>query len=221
LQILVNAVQVWNARYMTASIDHLHATKPDVVADEIAVARVAPVTHAHFNSLGRYDLHRPAAKHLRPLRRGVDSDGVMVKLADVVRTAHDGGERDERAELRVRGLIGERGRAGERRVELAWSDLAEAPAQDRVDGAHVGVFAGASEGVQRWPASGTKYHARSRTDSTSRNASSIAVSASSRRPSSLRNVDWLFSDARVGEPVGEQIEQSATATGKSTVLVCV
>jgi hypothetical protein len=26
LQILVNAVQVWNARYMTASIDHLHAT---------------------------------------------------------------------------------------------------------------------------------------------------------------------------------------------------
>jgi hypothetical protein len=28
LQILVNAVQVWNARYMTASINHLHTTKP-------------------------------------------------------------------------------------------------------------------------------------------------------------------------------------------------
>lgn len=40
---------------MTASIDHLHATMPDVVADETAVARVAPVTHAHVNSLGRYD----------------------------------------------------------------------------------------------------------------------------------------------------------------------
>jgi len=26
---------------MTASIDHLHATKPDVVADETALARVA------------------------------------------------------------------------------------------------------------------------------------------------------------------------------------
>jgi TnpA family transposase len=75
LQILVNAVQVWNARYMTASIDHLHATKPDVVADETAIARVAPVTHAHVNSLGRYDLHRqpPPAGHLRPLRRAVDN----------------------------------------------------------------------------------------------------------------------------------------------------
>lgn len=71
LQILVNPVQVWNARYMTASIDHLHATKPDVVADETAVARVAPVTHAHVNSLGRYDLHRqpPPAGRLRPLRQ--------------------------------------------------------------------------------------------------------------------------------------------------------
>ena len=42
---------------MTASIDHLHATRPDVVADD-AVARVAPVAHAHVNSLGRYDLNR-------------------------------------------------------------------------------------------------------------------------------------------------------------------
>ena len=76
VQLLVNAVQVWNARYMTASIDHLHATKPDVVADETALARVAPVTHAHVNSLGRYDLHRepPPAGHLRPLRR-IDEDG--------------------------------------------------------------------------------------------------------------------------------------------------
>ena len=76
LQILVNAVRVWNARYMTASIDHLHATKPDVVADETAVARVALVTHAHVHSLGRYDLHRqpPPAGHLRPLRRGVDAE---------------------------------------------------------------------------------------------------------------------------------------------------
>ena len=76
LQILVNAVQVWNARYMTASIDDLHTTKPDVVADEPVVARVAPVTHAHVNSLGRYDLHRqpPPAGHLRPLRQVVDDN---------------------------------------------------------------------------------------------------------------------------------------------------
>src|ERR1039458_2274587 len=44
LQILVNAVQVWNARYMTASIDHLHTTRPDVVADEDALARVTGAT---------------------------------------------------------------------------------------------------------------------------------------------------------------------------------
>lgn len=70
LQILVNAVQVWNARYMTASIDHLHHSQPDVVADDAAVAGVAPVTHAHVNSLGRYELHRqpPPAGQLRPLR---------------------------------------------------------------------------------------------------------------------------------------------------------
>jgi hypothetical protein len=60
---------------MAASIDHLHATRPDVVADDTALARVAPVTHAHVNSLGRYDLNRqpPPAGHLRPLRR-VDDD---------------------------------------------------------------------------------------------------------------------------------------------------
>jgi hypothetical protein len=76
LQILVNALQVWNARYMTASIDHLHATRPDIVADQTALARVAPVAHAHVNSLGRYDLHRqpPPAGHLRPLRRADDHD---------------------------------------------------------------------------------------------------------------------------------------------------
>ena len=70
LQILVNAVQVWNARYMTASIEHLHTTMPDVVADEDALSRVAPVAHAHVNSLGRYDLNRqpPPRGQLRPLR---------------------------------------------------------------------------------------------------------------------------------------------------------
>jgi hypothetical protein len=70
LQILVNAVQVWNARYMTASIEHLHTTMPGVVADEDALARVAPVTHAHVNTLGRYELNRqpPPRGQLRPLR---------------------------------------------------------------------------------------------------------------------------------------------------------
>jgi hypothetical protein len=76
LQILVNAVQVWNARYMTASIDHLHAVNPDVVADDQVLSRVAPVTHAHVNSLGRYELNRqpPPAGQLRPLRQRDSED---------------------------------------------------------------------------------------------------------------------------------------------------
>jgi len=43
---------------MTTSIDHLHAVKLDVVANDQALSRVAPVTHAHVNSLGRYELDR-------------------------------------------------------------------------------------------------------------------------------------------------------------------
>jgi hypothetical protein len=65
---------------MTASIDYLQATTPDVVADETAVARVAPVAHAHVNSLGRYDLDRqpPAAGRLRPLRQAIHAAGAAV-----------------------------------------------------------------------------------------------------------------------------------------------
>ncbi len=76
LQILVNAVQVWNARYMTASIDHLHQNLPGLIADDKAIAGVAPVTHAHVNSLGRYELNRepPPVGQLRPLRMVDDAD---------------------------------------------------------------------------------------------------------------------------------------------------
>ncbi len=91
LQILVNAVQVWNARYMTASIDHLHATRPDVVA-ESAVARVAPVALAHVNSLGRYELHRqpPPAGHLRTLRRADENSdpGILTPPLGVSNDKH-------------------------------------------------------------------------------------------------------------------------------------
>jgi uncharacterized protein DUF4158 len=49
----------------------------NVVADETALARVAPVTHAHVNSLGRYDLNRqpPPVGHLRPLRHVEQDNG--------------------------------------------------------------------------------------------------------------------------------------------------
>jgi len=56
---------------MTASIDHLHTAKPDLVGDDQALARVTPVAHAHANSLGRYELNRqpPPPGQLRPLRK--------------------------------------------------------------------------------------------------------------------------------------------------------
>lgn len=74
---------------MTASIDHLHATKPNMVVDETAVARVATGhTRARqptkLNQLARrYDLHRqpPPAGHLRPLRQvAVASEGSALTL---------------------------------------------------------------------------------------------------------------------------------------------
>lgn len=69
-------MQIWNARYMTASIDHLHQHLPDLIADDAAIAGVAPVAHAHVNSLGRYELNRqpPPAGQLRPLRMVDDAD---------------------------------------------------------------------------------------------------------------------------------------------------
>lgn len=74
LQILVNTIQVWNARYMTAAIDHLKATHPHEVASDEAIARLAPVSHGHVNSVGRYDLTAkpPQNGHLRPLRQAPD-----------------------------------------------------------------------------------------------------------------------------------------------------
>jgi hypothetical protein len=58
----------------------LHATHPDVIADDDVLARVAPVTHAHVNSLGRYELSRqpPPSGQLRPLRQGDDDTGPAV-----------------------------------------------------------------------------------------------------------------------------------------------
>jgi hypothetical protein len=74
---------------MTAAIDNLHATKPDVVADETPVARVAPVT-AHVNTLGRYDLHRqpPPTGRLRPLRRAYE-DGDPAVLSPLLGVSGD------------------------------------------------------------------------------------------------------------------------------------
>jgi TnpA family transposase len=70
LQLLVNAILVWNARYTTAALDHLAATHPELVADDTPLARLAPVGHAHINPLGRYRFDNPDGSppgQLRPL----------------------------------------------------------------------------------------------------------------------------------------------------------
>ena len=61
---------------MTAAIDHLHHHIPNVLADDAAIAGVAPLAHAHVNSLGRYELNRkpPPVGALRPLRHAEDDD---------------------------------------------------------------------------------------------------------------------------------------------------
>ena len=61
---------VWNAHYTSAALEHLAATQPALVIDDAALARLAPVGHAHINPLGRYRVDNPADPppgQLRPL----------------------------------------------------------------------------------------------------------------------------------------------------------
>ncbi len=58
-----------NTRYIQAAVDRIRETRPELVNDQ-ALARLAPVLHAHINPYGRYrfDLTAaPAAGQLRPL----------------------------------------------------------------------------------------------------------------------------------------------------------
>jgi len=69
LTLILNAIIVWNTRYIQAAVDRIRETRPELVNDQ-ALARLAPVLHAHINPYGRYrfDLTAaPAAGQLRPL----------------------------------------------------------------------------------------------------------------------------------------------------------
>jgi len=69
LTLILNAIIVWNTRYIQAALDDVRCTRPELVTDQ-ALARLAPVLHAHINPYGRYrfDLATaPAAGQLRPL----------------------------------------------------------------------------------------------------------------------------------------------------------
>lgn len=69
LTLILNAIIVWNTRYIQAALDAIRQARPELVTDQ-TLARVAPVLHAHINPYGRYrfDLTgAPDPGQLRPL----------------------------------------------------------------------------------------------------------------------------------------------------------
>jgi TnpA family transposase len=52
LGLVLNAIAVWNTRYMAAALDHLRATEGNVRDED--VERLSPLRHDHINLHGRY-----------------------------------------------------------------------------------------------------------------------------------------------------------------------
>ncbi|TDD24792.1 Tn3 family transposase [Nonomuraea diastatica] len=86
LGLVLNAVVLWNSKYLSAIVDRLRAQGVPVKDED--VARLSPLGHAHLNCLGRYAIASSAPdKGLRPLQAAalpqdatsrviVDEDGV-------------------------------------------------------------------------------------------------------------------------------------------------
>ncbi|SDY93918.1 Tn3 family transposase [Hymenobacter psychrophilus] len=69
LGLVVNALVLWNTRYLQQALAQWPATEGPLAPDD--VARLSPLLHEHVNMLGRYDFTLPeriAAGELRPLR---------------------------------------------------------------------------------------------------------------------------------------------------------
>ncbi|MCA1677465.1 MAG: Tn3 family transposase [Actinobacteria bacterium] len=76
LELVTNAILAWNARYLTAAIDDVRTTQPDLVTDD-ALAQLSPVGHAHVNPNGRYRFDTastPPSGRLRSLRERTATD---------------------------------------------------------------------------------------------------------------------------------------------------
>ncbi|RMI45444.1 hypothetical protein EBO15_09515 [Actinomadura harenae] len=52
LGLVVNAVALWNSRYLSQIVDQLRAQGIPVAGED--VARLSPLGHTHLNCLGRY-----------------------------------------------------------------------------------------------------------------------------------------------------------------------
>src|SRR5262249_48337775 len=64
LGLVLNAVVLWNTRYIDAALGHLRATGYPM--DEQDVARLSPLGFSHINFLGRYTFTYPEPGRLRP-----------------------------------------------------------------------------------------------------------------------------------------------------------
>jgi len=75
LGLVLNAIVLWNTRYLDAALTQLRAGGHPVDQDD--VARLSPLVHEHINLLGRYHFTHPTSTddhHLRPLRDPATAD---------------------------------------------------------------------------------------------------------------------------------------------------
>ncbi|GAT70050.1 transposase [Planomonospora sphaerica] len=72
LGLVLNAVVLWNSRYIDAAVTALRAAGHQV--DDADIARLSPLGHAHINMLGRHSFTPPSGGGLRPLRDPSDAE---------------------------------------------------------------------------------------------------------------------------------------------------
>ncbi|WP_035560189.1 Tn3 family transposase [Hymenobacter sp. IS2118] len=82
LGLVVNALVLWNTRYLQQALEQWQETEGNLNPDD--VARLSPLLHEHVNMLGRYDFTLPeavAAGQLRPLRALTDWEASLSEMA--------------------------------------------------------------------------------------------------------------------------------------------
>ena len=78
---MVNAIVLWNTRYMGVALSDLQ--RSGTVVNDEDVARLSPLLHEHVNMLGRYDFTLPdeiASGQLRPLRDPDSSEAFLAQI---------------------------------------------------------------------------------------------------------------------------------------------
>ena len=66
LGLVLNAVVLWNTRYIDFAVSALRAAGQEM--SETDIARLSPLGDVHINMLGRYAFTTPTPNTLRPLR---------------------------------------------------------------------------------------------------------------------------------------------------------